>query len=326
MSGESASVSAVARTLVAQLLKTVVNDEIWAQGDDVAERWHAMMVRPVPKVIKYAKALQRILGHPASLYTVAEYKDVTIFVDEQFATVVRSPLEADDWRAIHAVNRLVACAMCYDIDRTPSRDEIHANIQATKTTKKSIDDVGTVTHACRMTYVAIGDHLDAKAAYEISARYATNDDDQVITKDWSDMLQAWPSFVDDCTKRNTPPVEAWKAIPESARPSLVKALYSPNAALWSQIDQMNNYTKISTNIPSGVMNRIETMASKLAQDLQTGTATMENLNLQSIGESVLANCDPEELSKLTGNIGELLPMLSQMGGGFPTAKQSQSPL
>lgn len=113
---------------------------------------------------------------------------------------------------------------------------------------------------------------------------------------------------------SAPPSDAWTAVPSAARDSLVARLASTPTA-WDTVDQLNSYAKLSSHIPTGVMSKIESMASKLASDLNSGAATMDTLNLQSIGEQVLSGCDANELSKLTGNLGELLPVLSQMGPG-----------
>lgn len=320
--------SDVAQTLIVPLAETVCNAGViggWTDASKtsfedtssartVAERWHALMSRPIPAEIKYGKALQRIIGHPASLYVVVEYKDMAAFIDEEFASVVRSPLDAEDWRALQALNRLVACALGHDLDRVPSRDEIQSNIRAFKMSKKA-PDVGSVSQACKMAYAALGECLNDEAADAFTQRAAAADDKE-LTAAWSDMLRAYSSFTDECAQRSPPPANAWTAVPEVARQSLVTALGSADARAWTQVDQMNSYAKISTNIPTGVMSKIETMASKLASDLQNGSITMDSLNLQDIGEKVLSECDAGDLSKLTGNIGELLPVLSQMAPGM----------
>lgn len=306
--------AAASRSIVPPLVRTLCKDPAWADGDDVVERWHALMSRPVPKGIKYGKSLQRILGHPAALYTVVEYKDVALFVDEAFAATVRSPLDAEDWRALHAANRLVACALGHDLDRAPSRDEIQSNIQSSKT--KKAPNVGSVTQACKMAYAGLGECLDDAAAAAISERAAAADD-QELTAAWAEMLRSTPDFAEACTQRRAPPAAAWSAVPPGARSALVAALASADSRGWGHVDQLNGYARISSNIPTGVMSRIETMASKLASDLQSGSVTMETLNLQNIGEQVLSDCDANDLSKLSGNINELLPVLSQMAPGMP---------
>lgn len=306
----------VAKSLVPTLLRSLTKDAAWSEGDDAAERWHTLMSRTVPKGIRYARALQRILGYEPTLYTVVEYKDVALFLDDEFATVVRSPLDAADWRGLAAANRLVACALGHDLDRVPTRDEIQQNIQTSKAAKKAAD-TSSVSQACKGAYSELAEHLHDAAACEAVRERAAATDDRELTAAWAEMLQSRPGFVDECTRRAAPPAAAWTAVPQAARLPLVGALSTAAAPAWSQIDQLNSYAKISSNIPTGVMSRIETMASKLASDLHSGSVTMDTLNLQNIGEQVLSNCDAAELSKMSENIGDLLPVLTQMGAAMP---------
>ena len=305
------------RSALTMLLRCVCKGSWLDDVADVADKWHALMSRPVPKGIKYAKALQRILGHPATLYTVVEYKDVSLFLDEQFASAVIAPLDNDGWRALQAANRVAACALKHDLDRVPTRDEIQKNIQTTKQTRKG-PDVGSVSQACKIAYSGIGECLHDAAAAAVAERASSMEDSDIITA-WSQMLQKQPDFAEACGRRSPPPAESWTAIPETARHELYGILANASdATAWSHIDHLNGYTNISKNIPSGVMSRIESMATKLAGGLQDGSVKMEALNLQSIGEQVLAGCDSSDLSQLTGNIHELLPVLSQMApNGVP---------
>lgn len=313
---------AAARKVLPDLLRGVCKDEAWVQGDDLVERWQKLLARPVPKSIKYGKALQRILGKPATLGMIVEYRDTSIFLDDEFSATIRSPLDPEDWRVMQAANRLVALVLRTDMDRVPSRDEIQQNIQATKGSKKS-PDVGSVSQACKLAFVALGETLEPAAAAAIADRANALDEKELIAA-WTSMAQAHPGFLDACTSRNAPPAEAWTAVPEGARRPLVEALQPRDAAGWVQVDQMNSYSRISSNIPTGVMSRIENMATKLAGELQTGSVTMETLNLQQIGEQVLSTCDASDLTQLSGNLGELLPVLSNMAPGV-MPQMSQMP-
>ena len=316
----SAACNAALPAVLGALCKKEALEE-WPAGK-LAERWHAVLSKPLPKGIKYAKAVQRILGHPAPLYVGVEYKDVSLFLDEEFSSIVKAPLDAEGWRALQAANRLAACALGIDIDRAPSREEIQQNIHAVQMAKKK-PETSSVSQACKMTYVGLGEALGDEAATRALSERAAAVDDKELTAAWAAMLQERPGFADECAQRQPPPMEAWTAVPPAARQALCAALAgSRDAKAWSSVDQMNGYSKITSNIPTGVMSKIETMASRLASDLQSGSVTMETLNLQNIGEQVLSDCSESDLSKLTGNIGDLLPVLSQMApgampGGFP---------
>ena len=310
------AIRSASRSALRPLLHAVCSDPSLSDAEDAAERWHSLLSRPLPKGVKYGRALQRLLGHPPTLHAAVEYKDVAFFLEEEAARLVRSPLDSDGWRALQASARLAACCIGEDLDRTPSREEIQSNIQTTKSSSRRPADA-SVAQACKMAYAALADGLPSDQASAIGAR-ASAADERELTLAWAEMMQSRPGFADECTRRSAPPPDAWTAVPASARPSLVSRLEScstTGGSAWDTVDQLNSYAKLSSHIPTGVMSKIETMASKLASDLNSGAATMDTLNLQSIGEQVLSGCDANELSKLTGNLGELLPVLSQMGPG-----------
>ena len=310
------AIRSASRSALRPLLHAVCADPSFSDAEDAAEQWHRLLSRPLPKGVKYGRALQRLLGHPPTLHAVVEYKDVAFFLDEEVARVVRSPLDSDGWRALQASARLAACSIGEDLDRTPSREEIQSNIQTTKSTSRRPADA-SVAQACKLAYAALADGLPPDHASAIGVR-ASSADERELTQAWAEMMQSRPGFSDECARRSAPPPDAWTAVPASVRCSLVASLESSSQSgggMWDTVDQLNSYTKLSSQVPTGVMSKIESMASKLASDLNSGAVTMDTLNLQSIGEQVLSGCDANELSKLTGNLGELLPILSQMGPG-----------
>jgi hypothetical protein len=68
------------------------------------------------------------------------------------------------------------------------------------------------------------------------------------------------------------------------------------------------------NIPVGMMSHIETMASKLADDIVSGKTNMNNMNLNELGQHVLSQCKEEDMDKFAENIDSLLPALQQFQG------------
>ena len=312
--------SSACRSALPALLSAVCKPSIpWtADADTAAEKWHALLSRPLPKGIKYARALQRLLDRPATLYAGVEYKDVSLFLDEDFASTVQSPLDADGWRTLQAINRLVSAALGIDLDRVPTREEIHQNIQAAK--KKPNVDAGSVAQACKLAYAGLGEGLDDAAASKALADRAAATDDKELTSAWTTMLQGRPSFVDECVKRTPPPTEAWTAVPAASVSALQRSLRRPDSKSWAHVDQLNGYAKISSNIPTGVMSRIETMASSWRRTCRRcgDHGHAQPAEHRRAGPVRLQRGRPD---KTTGNIGDLLPVLSQMApGAMPPMK------
>lgn len=301
------------RAALAALLPSVVEDPSrWTASDDLAERWAALMNRPLPKRIKYAKALGRLLGNAPTLWLAIEYKDESA-LDDEAKSVLRTPIDADGWRALSAAHRLAACATQTDVVRAPTREEIHQNIQQSAK-QGGKQQASSVPHALRDAYRGL-----AACVADEAAREAMRAEEEDLPARWGQMLRGRADFQSQCASRSPPPPEAWTALPSASRAAVVSALQEGGGGgdAWSHVDQLNTYANISANVPHNMMGKIESMASKLASDLSTGCVSMESLNLQSIGEEVLSQCDAEDLSALTNNLGSLLPTLQQQMANVP---------
>lgn len=302
----------ISRSLLPAMARTVLQEKgpLSRTSPKLVDEWHALLSRPLPKGIKYGKALQRILGHHPTLYLAVEYRDAAAFQDEELAAAFCTPKGAEAWRLLALCNRAVLCALGVDMDRLPSREEIQANIQSCKVQRKS-NDASSVPHAFRTELLALAATIEGTAGAELAKR-AGETDEKTLCEEWGRMTAAHPSFVEDCKRRAAPPVAAWLAFTEVERAGIVESLCEESAPAWVHVDQLNSFGNLASHIPTNIMSKIEGMASKLAGDLQSGAIAMDGLDLQGIGEQVLRECDPNDLTALTQNLGAILPAISEL--------------
>ena len=90
--------------------------------------------------------------------------------------------------------------------------------------------------------------------------------------------------------------------------------------VWEYILSMNRYSNLYnlySNVPSGMMGTIESMATGIASKMESGEMTMQDLNLQDLGQSVMQNIDKGELESfagnMAGNMGDINSMYGMLG-------------
>ena len=92
--------------------------------------------------------------------------------------------------------------------------------------------------------------------------------------------------------------------------------------IWLYFAEMCKYSQMHfglfQNIPSNAMSRIESTAMNLAEKLQNGSMTMNDINFNDIGQSVISGLSEEELSEFTnslmGDMGTLQNLAQSMMG------------
>lgn len=76
-------------------------------------------------------------------------------------------------------------------------------------------------------------------------------------------------------------------------------------AVWEYLQRLNdlaNMHEMYESIPGGMMSNIQSMASDLAQKIQSGEVSFNELNLMQLGEQVASSVDPEELEQFSSRI------------------------
>jgi len=78
-------------------------------------------------------------------------------------------------------------------------------------------------------------------------------------------------------------------------------------------NQINSFVRVRANIPSAMMDEIETYTTGLMRDLRSKKKRLEDLDLEKIGAEVLKNCNETDIDKMGNNLNELLPVLQRSG-------------
>lgn len=81
---------------------------------------------------------------------------------------------------------------------------------------------------------------------------------------------------------------------------------------------MLSFAMVEEAIPAQMMSKIEDTTTGLLQKLKKGETTLQEIDLQSLGESVLKECTEEDTEVLGNNLAQLLPVLQRnFGGNLP---------
>jgi len=283
-----------------------------AREDEMIQSWLATMKSPlVHKHVKYAKALERILDCNGCILHAVAYRDVealqsccksTLFNKLKVCEKLSVDTVAQDvkdmvWRYVEDLNRAAFAATDESMPRVPSRDEINANIHAHK--KKNPVDQGSILNAFDATFATLEASFGVKKQSRTIERKKEN-------------LHRWACL---CTEKldGVPLNELLQKRDPNAIPKLSKAFsfITSNVTLdaWDQINSLTSLAAVGNNIPTKMMGRIEDLANKLATDLMNGSAKLESLSLEDIGQQVLAGCEEEDMNAFAENLPLILPAL-----------------
>lgn len=301
---------------------------------EMAKEWDDAMSQPLDsKVAKYSKAVNRILGLPASYYLAVEYRDAKSLqgleilkkYDVQLPDGTAEKEVEEGWDTLRTLSRHAQVACGVPAPTVPSVEEIRKDIEVHQRTKrdrrKAPDGVATMHRAFQTALVTLAEVLiavDKRIGEGLRARVENFTDEE--------SREACASFA----ARLTPPLEAairgkdsefcadveWGALSAEESECLKRSLSQPTDDLWSALEALASFSQVSKHIPTGMMAKIELTASKLAKDISSGRADMGNLDLSRIGESVLSQCSTEEMECLAGNISKLLPTLGSLQEGM----------
>ena len=284
--------------------------------NEFLQSWYDNMCTPLAaKHVKYARALERIMGTPGTVYHACVYHDAdAMHLSCDSATLSKIGLYDkfhDDrmkdhkdtvWKYIEELNRVAYSVLDKETPRVPTREEINENIAQSK--KKSA--------------------MPAEQPSMISA-FATNLDELCVACNKKDVLntkteQSRKELMQRWARATRVEIEGERvaALCEKgdSRAVAAYALEFPELCLsdvssvpWSIIKQLNAFSAVGDNIPPKMMGRIEDLANKLADDLASGRKDLSNLSLADIGQQVLSGCDTTDMNQFADNIGELMPAL-----------------
>jgi hypothetical protein len=84
--------------------------------------------------------------------------------------------------------------------------------------------------------------------------------------------------------------------------------------LWQYVAALKTYADLYTAVPKNVMGKIENVAGKIGEKLSRGELDLRNMDLGSIGQTLLADMSAEELEGFEGNLPDIYESLSEVAG------------
>jgi hypothetical protein len=288
--------------------------------------WYDLLNHKLGRKVKYAKAIERITGENPILLHAANFQDLDAFEDilsledvknivdltSLFQKIKSDTMDADNqkivWKYIQHLNELCYKYMEKPLPYTPSREQIQKNIQE-KMSKKTQEN-SSMSHAFQTTLAEL---CQTCAFPDISI----GNSDHV-----KELMKKWTNFANDtiqdtkitilCNNKDESALTHLKThIPELDFENFV--ISDPN--IWSLVTKLNGYASVDDSIPTNMMGKIENFATKLADDIVNGKADLNNMDLSSIGQEVLAQCDEADMNQFANNIDKLLPALKTFQSG-----------
>ena len=295
---------------------------------DHAKAWHAALNAPLdPKDVRYAKAVSRLMGTPASFYVCVEYRDAEALkgleiLEEYGVEVPEKGTEKDKaryWLGMRMMCRAAQFAVGVEQPRPPTREEIQTNIQQHRSARRAQKSSGSLslTAAFKTGMSSLGEAIGGTAGEGLKARMeALSDEDaKAASAEWS---EGTADGTDERVReRNVDELVsfAWPVLTTDEAAALREALAGPGATqVWSSLEQVVCFSRVQQHIPGNMLSRIEQCAQQLAGDISSGQQSLETLDLAKLGESVLADCSDEDMSQVASNLTKLLPTLTSLQG------------
>lgn len=292
-------------------------------GDDTEEEngiinWYNAMLEPLKKT-KYSKAVERITGSPPTIYHAVIYKDHESMAISSSSTSLKrlnisekmnDPSFTDEkkekfWKYMNRLNKYAEEFVEKDFPKVPTREEISENIKKNKqgdvsqTQPSMIKGFSTALSAfCEMR--------ECKNVYDLSS-------DTELSKMFTRWVEVSKKEVNGktisafCKERNEEIVQVLK---EEFPEILWEEPIADNQ--WNVLTKLFSFCEVGEAIPSQMMGKIENMASKLASEIMSGKKDMASMDLQSIGEEVLSQCNSSDMSHFANNIDKILPAINNL--------------
>lgn len=304
------------------VLKNVTNHSETQMDESLNDWFDHLNTKLNLKKARYGKALERLTGQ-AIVYHAMVYRDIDAIQtsmtsgmatriglfqkwnDERNTDVTKEIM----WDLLKMMNEHCYKAKQLDLPLVPSRAEIQENIKSSRNKGTAQDSESS------SMLVAFRDDINALCEmWKISPVLSQNDG---MVRTW---MERWSKFTAKdanqkairvhCIEKNGAVV--LKALCESFPEFKLQEGTVLSEESWGIITRLNDVSTVVNSVPTGMMSQIEHMASKLAQDLQSGTINMSNVNLSQIGEQVLANCSESDMNDFAGSIEKLMPVVQSM--------------
>lgn len=292
-------------------------------GDDSEEEkgiinWHNAMLEPLKKT-KYSKAVERITGSPPTVYHAVTYKDYeSMAVSSSSQSLKRlkilekmnDPSFTDEkkelfWKYMKRLNKYAEEFVEKEFPKVPTREEISENIKKNKQVDTGSSQPSMIK-GFHTSLSAFCEMRDCKNVYDLSSE-----------TELSKMFSSWVEISKKEVEEKTISSMCKERV-EDIIPHLEEKFPEINwkdpmtESQWNVLIKIFSFCDVGEAIPSQMMGRIENMASKLANEIMSGQKNMASMDLQSIGEEVLSQCNPNDMNHFANNIDKILPAINNL--------------
>ena len=288
-----------------------------ARQKEGIDAWITNMHEPIdPKKVKYAKAVDRILSSAnppshAMIYHAFAYRDLKAACECSNSTALQrlnllshnmdwsDEVQATMWKYFDELNRSAFEACSKTPPTVPSRDEIAKNIKS----KKTDNQPPSMQRAFSIALHALSESRCETSSSKIS--------DEAVEATKSAIVNLLKAT--DEARLSTQITEHSEDALKTLQPALsdIPLLNKPlSNSEWSLLTQIVTLSKVERAVPSNVMSQVEQFAHKLTGDLLSGKRDFSQLsNIESIGDELMSQLNPEDMSSLTEGVESLLPAL-----------------
>lgn len=270
-------------------------------------QWQGEMKEPLKKgSAKYAKAVSNIVGN-ASCYHAVAYRDVdamhkssSLFARFDFPELVTTLDERNKklfWEYMQELSDVSYKGVREDVPHVPSNEEIKCDIHRRK--GGGVRNEGDAS-------LKQGIDIMWKQFMESRGETGTVENVAKLLFDFGAGVLNDESVVDAC-KRSAPAAQERL---KSVIPCIGDAPFTE--AQWTQLNKMLALATMEGNIPSEMMRGIENVASELAGSFKDGNVDLSSLNVESIGQRVLAGVSPDEIQHFANNLDKIIPAVQNL--------------
>lgn len=275
---------------------------------ECTQEWLDAMNNPLEKkCAKYAKAVASITKNPACVYHAMAYRDLqAVEVSSQYFSQLnllaktkelRKPDVDIFWQYVDELNKNAYEGMRLSRPEVPSPEDIRENIQRRKGSSPSgpvltsgMDDLWS--KLCEKRKVTCTETIESvsKKLNELS----------LLDQNGKSMAELV----------KTRDVNAYEKI-FCVFPYLKKGETFLDEE-WDIFEKCMSMATMQSNIPTNMMQGIETVANDLISGLNKGTVDLSKLNVEEIGQRVLSGVSQEEMNEFARNMDKILPAMQKM--------------
>lgn len=286
-----------------------------------AKAWHEMLVKPMDsKDAKWVKACTRILGHPPPRYFAVEYKDSQSLSDlykEFGADPPKDGSKERYWSGMKMLCRHAMESVGYEPVKVPTPQEIQENIQKHRTMKQAKSSPMSMTTAFQTGLSTLGDHIGGEEGLGLARRIRAMEKEEL-----KEACDTWSNGIEEGLEAKLKARDLslihyeWPVLTDLEKKALSSKMENELDDTWSDLEQAVCFSRVQKSIPTGMLSKIEECAQSLARDISSGKTSLESIDLQKLGEGVLSQCSEEDMNKMAGNIGSLLPSIGTLQGAL----------